>query len=310
MGLDSHSVKFILSGLDMGMIPDSICTLGRQSMFISAGKLASLLSQHQRCPENFWDIYPWRDASPVSDPLFRLLGFQKIDSLDNSDYEGANVVHDLNQPLPESLVEQYGLVFDGGTLEHIFLFPKALENAMRMVKPGGSLILEKPANGLYGHGFFQFSPELFFRALGPQYGFELIRIYLSTGGQHYHVVDPAIVHGRVELRKGVSSLLVHARKIGRFDGFDASPPQQSDYLASWESHQLEKSHQKSDGRLKAMLRRRLSPSAIEAVSKILNQLRQRRAIGRWKRGAVPSNRRFYIPVKSWTVPTRDVTGQQ
>ena len=63
---------------------------------------------------------------------------------------------------------------------------------------------------------------------------ELLRLYLSVDGKVYHVVDPAIVHGRVELRKGSGSLLVHARKTGQSNGFYASPPQQSDYLSLWE----------------------------------------------------------------------------
>jgi SAM-dependent methyltransferase len=294
--------------MEMGMKLDSVCTLGRLSMFATPAKIASLLSEHNRCPKDFWDVYPWRSAVAIADPFFLILGASRIDSMDNSSFEGANVIHDLNKPLPDSLVEQYDLVYDGGTLEHVFHFPTALESCLRMVKPGGHVILEKPANGLCGHGFYQFSPELFFRAFSPQYGFELVRLYLSVEGAVYHVVDPVTVHGRVELRKGSANLLVHARKTGQFTGFSSSPPQQSDYLTSWESHEEEKSGPRTDGKLKGRLRQRLSPSMIEAISKQLNRLRQHRAVWRWKRGALSSNRRFYIPVNRWDVPTGDETG--
>jgi 2-polyprenyl-3-methyl-5-hydroxy-6-metoxy-1,4-benzoquinol methylase len=53
-------------------------------------------------------------------------------------------------------------VFDGGTLEHIFDYPTAIKNCMKMVKPGGHLLLTTPANNWFGHGFYQFSPELFY----------------------------------------------------------------------------------------------------------------------------------------------------
>jgi len=308
MGLNSTSVKFILSGMDMGMKLDSVCTLGRMSMFVTPAKLAALLSQHNRCPKDFWDVYPWRSAVPVSDTLFRMLGSSRIDSMDNSSYEGATIVHDLNKPVPDSLTDQYDLLLDGGTLEHVFHFPTAFENALRMVKPGGHVMLEKPANGLCGHGFYQFSPELFFRAFSPQYGFELVRLYLCVGARVYHVVDPVTVHGRVELRKGSANLLVHARKTGQFTGFSASPPQQSDYLTSWKIHEEQTIAPREDGKLKGLLRQRFSPSSIEAISKQLNRLRQRRAVWRWKRSALTSNRKFYIPVSRWEVPTRDVTG--
>jgi SAM-dependent methyltransferase len=308
MGLSWSGAKFVLSAMDMGMKLDSVCTLGRLSMFVSPAKLASLLSQHDRLPKDYWDVYPWRSATPMADPFFQLLGASRIDSMDNSDFEGASIVHDLNTPLPESLVEQYDLVFDGGTLEHVFHFPTAFENCLRMVKPGGHVILEKPANGLCGHGFYQLSPELFFRTFAPQYAFELVRLYLCVEGAVYHVVDPVLVHGRVELRKGSANLLVQARKMGHFTGFSVSPPQQSDYLSSWSSHEEKKSAPRQDGKLKGWLRDRLAPSTIEAVSKRLNRLRQRRSVGQWKRSALCSNRRFYIPVNRWDVTTRDATG--
>jgi hypothetical protein len=83
-------------------------------------------------------------------------------------------------------------------------------------------------------------------------------------------------------------------------------PQQSDYLTAWESHQ--QNEPKVDGKIKSRLRTLLSPSSIATISMHLNRLRVRRSIRRWKRGAVPSNRRFYKPVKDWDVSTRDVTG--
>ena len=116
-----------------------------------------------------------------------------------------------------------------------------------------------------------------------------------------------LVHGRVELRKGIGTLFVHARKTGRFDGLStSSPPQQSDYLTTWESHK--QNEPKADGKIKAFLRTRQSPSSVETISRHLNRLRQHRVVWRWKRNALHSNRRFYILVKRWDVLTRDVTG--
>jgi hypothetical protein len=102
-----------------------------------------------------------------------------------------------------------------------------------------------------GHGFYQFSLELFFRLFAPDNGFELLRIYMTCNGRHYHVADPARVHGRVELLNSEGSLLmVHARKVAHVP--DAlKTPQQSDYLAVWTDHQTEK----HDGRLKSFIQR-------------------------------------------------------
>ena len=159
MGVGFTAAKFILSGVHMGMKLDAVCTLGRQSLFMKASVVASLLSTYHCCPADFWTVYPKNDPSPIADALFQILGATRIDALDNSAYEGANVVHDLNKPLPVALMEQYDLVLDAGTLEHVFHFPTVLENAMRMVKPGGDIIFIKPANGLCGTAFISSAPS-------------------------------------------------------------------------------------------------------------------------------------------------------
>ena len=81
-----------------------------------------------------------------SEPLFKNLGASKIDSMDNSSYEGATVLHDLNLPVAEDMKNKYTVIFDGGTLEHIFNFPIAIKNCMQMLRLGGHIISFTPAN--------------------------------------------------------------------------------------------------------------------------------------------------------------------
>ena len=84
--------------------------------------------------------------------------------MDFSAYEGAAILHDLNEPVGDELKEKFTFVLDGGTLEHIFNFPVAITGAMEMVAVGGHLAIVTGGNNFFGHGFYQFSPELFFRA--------------------------------------------------------------------------------------------------------------------------------------------------
>ena len=69
------------------------------------------------------------------------------------------------------LKNKYTLVIDGGCLEHIFNFPVAIKNCMEMLQEGGHFIGITPANNLMGHGFYQFSPELYFRIFSKENGF-------------------------------------------------------------------------------------------------------------------------------------------
>ncbi|MDD2921802.1 MAG: class I SAM-dependent methyltransferase [Anaerolineales bacterium] len=176
--------------------------------------------------------------------LADFLGVTDRTVFDASDYEGADTIHDFNQPIPESLKNAFDVVIDCGALEHIFNFPTAISNLMNMVKIGGSLFTSSPSNNLCGHGFFQFSPELMFRVFTKENGFELRRIVVTEGvfpsfemSPHraaYEVVDPASAHTRVELlTHGPVTMLAEAVKIENVPLF-RNFPLQSDYISLWE----------------------------------------------------------------------------
>jgi len=177
------------------------------------------------------------------DTFFRaVLGVHTLDALDYSNYQGANIIHDLNTPLPFELREQYDAVIDGGTLEHVFNYPQALQNSMSLLKLGGALFLQTPANNLFGHGFYQFSPELFYSVLGPHNGFRVVKMAIVESyfvdverGMHksrYAVLNPASIGQRSNMISCYPSLLfIHAMKDSRTP--DNITALQSDYVATW-----------------------------------------------------------------------------
>jgi hypothetical protein len=206
-------------------------------LFTHPQALRSLFQQYGLVPPQL-DIVLANDGG-YAEGFFSLLGAREVVSLDASDFEGASFIHDLNEPLPQSHKGQYDLVFDGGTLEHIFNFPVALRNAMEAVKVGGHLLLHTPANNYCGHGFYQLSPELFYRALSECNGFKVERMIVFApfpGSQWYEVVDPAQVGWRVEIAHDPHRvlLLVLAKRTHEAEIFKIMP-QQSDYVVSWRS---------------------------------------------------------------------------
>ena len=178
------------------------------------------------------------DADRFAEPLFKRLGAATVDSLDASGFEGATIVHDLNQPIPPSLACKFSLVFDGGTLEHVFDFPRAISNVMKLAAPGGHVIISSPANNEMGHGFYQFSPDLFYRVFSPQNGYELENLFLvpayTSDPRWYRVWDPAKVGSRVGYNHGSVPLHLYAiaRKVETVPLF-SRPPQQQDYSVEW-----------------------------------------------------------------------------
>ena len=175
-----------------------------------------------------------------ADEFFRLLGAKEIVAVDRSDFEGANLLHDLNERFPESHRGQYSVVFDGGTLEHIFNYPAALRNCLELIRPGGYFITITPASNLMGHGFYQFSPELFFRVFSAVNGFALNKIVLYNSSKadapFYQVTDPASAKGRNNLISSQPMYLAVLAQRVAIAPILAQPPMQSDYVAGWENH--------------------------------------------------------------------------
>ncbi len=98
--------------------------------------------------------------------LFRLLGYKTVESIDYFPDEHPTYVEDLNRPIPQGLQGKYSLVYDGGTMEHCFNPPQVMMNAAALVKAGGIVIHHVPMNNWVDHGFYQFSPTLFFDFYG------------------------------------------------------------------------------------------------------------------------------------------------
>lgn len=95
-----------------------------------------------------------------AETLFRNLGLGEMETMDYAPYEGPVIQQDLNEPVPAKLHGKFDFIFDGGTIEHVFNVPQALENVFKMLKPGGRFVSANGMNGWVGHGMYQFSPEL------------------------------------------------------------------------------------------------------------------------------------------------------
>ena len=233
MGLDINAARLFVAARKKGVPFGRTVMLGRSDLNAFPQTMAALLEQNGLPAEKFKNAGP---ECAYAEPFFEALGAERVDTIDHSDYEGAKFVHDLNQPIPSEWREQFDVVYDGGTLEHVFNFPTALRNSMELLKPGGRLFIHNCANNMCGHGFYQFSPELFYRALSPENGFEVERMIihrLGPYGSWDEVSDPNVIQSRVELITFAPMLmLVQAKRIAVKEIF-ARMPLQSDYVVKW-----------------------------------------------------------------------------
>lgn len=233
MGLDINAVQFLIAARQEGIEFGDVLTIGRQDLNVYPAKMREQLGKHGFPTEAF---APEAKDTGFAEPAFKALGAKKVASLDVSDFEGAEVVHDLNKPLPEAFKERFDLVYDGGTLEHVFNFPVALQSCMEMVRSGGTLFIHTVANNYCGHGFYQFSPELFFRVFSETNGFQLERMIahrVGPYGRWFEVSDPNAIQSRVDvITLAPLQLLIRARRT-RVVPIFAEAPQQSDYTPRW-----------------------------------------------------------------------------
>jgi hypothetical protein len=105
---------------------------------------------------------------------------------------------------------------------------------MRMVRVGGKLIIDTVANNYLGHGFYQFSPELFFSLLSKPNGFTVDSVLLvesSPRHRTFEVLSSEETRHRFEtITFWRTSLICVATKTA-----DVRPrvPQQSDYAGAF-----------------------------------------------------------------------------
>jgi hypothetical protein len=234
MGLDKNGSRFILSCKEeLNVSLDCVATIGRQDLHTNKKDLSAIL-------DSFYLQYDEEKLDSIIKNKFcekylEFIGAGSVESFDNSDFEKATYIHDFNIPIPESFHNRYSLVIDGGSLEHIFNFPIAISNCMKMTKENGYIIIITPSNGYFGHGFYQFSSELFYRVFSEENGFKIIKAikYEEHDSVWKNVPDGKDVGRRITLDSlNPTYLLILAQKEKIKNIFEKAP-QQSDYSLQW-----------------------------------------------------------------------------
>lgn len=125
--------------------------------------------------------------------VFRMLGYAETDTIDFSDAESPDIIHDLNNPIPEDLKGRYDLVFDIGVVEHVCDIFQALTNCMALVKMGGHVSHLVPLHGWHNMTYFNFQP-MYFQEVYTANGFELTQTYINYYPQYDEWKDRPLVY--------------------------------------------------------------------------------------------------------------------
>ena len=117
------------------------------------------------------DDHRWRKAFHTSD-FFELLGFQRYLAIDlNTEF--GSIIMDLNYICKDkyNFTDEFDLVINNGTGEHIFDQMSVFQNMHNMAKVGGLILNVLPLMPCLNHGFYNYNPVLF-RDLAIANGYE------------------------------------------------------------------------------------------------------------------------------------------
>ncbi|MEX2286479.1 MAG: hypothetical protein WD648_05265 [Planctomycetaceae bacterium] len=173
--------------LALGTNGGRLLTLGVQDVHLTHDGLSELMTsagiRPREIPENerrytHSAIVPRELRRAHVKDAFRMLGFDEVETLDYSDAEGADHIHDLNEPVPAHLLNRFDVLLDVGVMEHICDIRQAIENSICMLKVGGRIILHLPLFGWHNMVYFNFQPP-FLTEVYAANGCENIRTFIN-----------------------------------------------------------------------------------------------------------------------------------
>jgi hypothetical protein len=234
MGLDLACLGLLAFARATGADFSRVATIGRQGLEVRNDAIADFFLARGRR-----DLAGrWRERAPekyCEGLLQGAFGAKEVVSYDASNYEQANVIHDMNRPIAPT--RGFSMVLDFGTLEHVFNVANAFDNVAALCAEGGRILHALPGNNLSGHGFYQYSPEFFFQLYAQARGYADTRVFASVAGDdaHWYEIQPPHALGR---RVNLTSrrafyLLAITRKVRHAVPLAQQPVQQSDYEALW-----------------------------------------------------------------------------
>jgi len=229
MGIDIQALKMLSIASLNGPFKKTL-TIGRQGLYTPK----QVIDQFVDRPYKDFDYTTGKEY--CEELLLEHFGSTSVDSLDASNYENATIISDLNKPVDKKLHHKFDTIFDGGCLEHIFNINQALKNVSKMCKEGGQIIHVLPTNNQCGHGFWQFSPEVFFSLYSEKNGYKNTEIYLgdTTNANWTYKLSPPPKGGRHDIQHPTPLYVMVRTELATKD-FSHDNVQQSDYVEQWET---------------------------------------------------------------------------
>lgn len=165
MGIPRGTARLLLDEHRQRPFSGTVLQLGRSTIYFTWRELEDWARRHGV------ELAPIGEVRLSHDPrlakqgciddrtFFGALGFERVESCDISEWEGAEHIFDLNLPAPAELDGRFDVIVDPGSSLQVFHQPNLLDNMFRLLRPGGRVIhAGMPSNNHVDLGFYMHSP--------------------------------------------------------------------------------------------------------------------------------------------------------
>lgn len=193
MGISAIHAELIIREHKFRPLPKTVHLLGRQTVQLNYQQISAILVRHGIAPSavsieidrtTSFAIASGQDF--ISDAtFFGLLGVTKIRAIDHSDFEGADIILDLNQPISADLAGTAEFVYGGSVLDNVFDPATYIKNIARLLAPSGRL-LDQNLGSFHFHPYVVTAPAWYFDFFVLN-GFEDCKVYFIQAGHVPHL---------------------------------------------------------------------------------------------------------------------------
>jgi SAM-dependent methyltransferase len=193
MGISAIHAELIIREHKFRPLPKTVHLLGRQTVQLDYRQMSAMLDRHGIAPaavaieiDRTTSLAIASGQEFISDvTFFGLLGVTKIRAIDHSDFEGADIILDLNQPISADLAAAAEFVYGGSVLDNVFDPATYIKNIARLLAPGGRL-LDQNLGSFHFHPYLITAPAWYFDFFVLN-GFDDCKVYFIQAGNVPHL---------------------------------------------------------------------------------------------------------------------------
>lgn len=193
MGIPRGTARLLLEETRRRPFSGSVLQLGRSSIYLTEHELRRWAKKHGVELRDTGEVELSHDPRLAQQgclgdrTFFASLGFDRVEACDISDWEGAEHIFDLNEPVPDDLHGRFDAIVDPGSILQIFHQPNVLKNFHDLTKVGGRIIhAGVPSNNHVDLGFYMFSPT-FFDDFYRANNYQVEYLYICTYVPYWHL---------------------------------------------------------------------------------------------------------------------------